>query len=143
MRFWRATINSMKGLLRHFLRSLVALYITSQLLPAVAILDGIRGLVISAVAFMVADILLIPLLRVLFLPLNLLTLGLFAWLTNVLALYFLVNVVPTFRVVPFDFPGANFGLLIIPALSLSVFQVVIVASFLIAGIIHILNWLQK
>ncbi len=133
----------MKSLLRRFLRSLVALYIATQLLPAVAILDGVRGLMISSAAFMLADFLLIPLLKILFLPLNLLTLGIFTWLTNVLALYVLVNIVPTFRVMPYFFPGANFGLLIIPAMSLSVFQVVVVASFLIGSIIHILNWLQK
>lgn len=133
----------MKSIFRNFLINLGALYITTQILPAITIIGGIQGLFIGAIAFMLANILLVPLLKVLLLPLNLLTLGLFAWLSNVLALYFLVNVVPFFKVSTFYFAGGNWEGFSVPSAELSVFHVVIIASFLIGFIIHFTNWLIK
>lgn len=133
----------MKKLLRKYLFSLGALWISSQILPALVIQGGYKGLALAALAFMITDIILIPLLRVLFLPLNLLTLGLFAWIINVLALFFLVSVLPELELLPYHFPGIDLTGFILPPIEMSTFMVAIVASFLIGGIIHILNWLTK
>lgn len=133
----------MKKLLRKYLFSLGALWISSQILPALVIQGELKGLALAALAFMVADIILIPLLRVLFLPLNLLTLGIFAWITNVLALYALVSILPELILLPYNFPGIDLAGVIIPPIEMPTFMVAVVASFLIGGIIHILNWLTK
>ena len=133
----------MKKLLRKYLSSLGALWVTSQILPALVIQGGLKGLALATLAFMIADIILIPLLKVLFLPLNLLTLGLFAWIINVLALFFLVSVLPELELLPYQFPGIDLAGFILPPIEMSTFMVAIVASFLIGGIIHILNWLTK
>lgn len=133
----------MKKIIRTFLINLGALYITTQIFPSLVISGGILGLLIGAVAFMVANILLVPLIKVLLLPLNLLTLGLFAWLSNVLALYFLVNVVPYIKVTSYNFPGVYYQGFVIPSMELNAFQTVIVVSFVIGFIIHITHWLSK
>lgn len=133
----------MKKLLRKYLFSLGALWISSQILPALVIQGELKGLALAALAFMIADIILIPLLKVLFLPLNLLTLGIFAWITNVLALYALVSVLPELELLPYNFPGIDLAGFIIPPIEMPTFMVAVVASFLIGGIIHILNWLTK
>lgn len=100
-------------------------------------------MIIGVLAFMAANILLVPLIKVLLLPLNLLTLGIFAWVSNVLALYFLVNIVPSFQVLPYHFSGIYIGGFVIPELDLTAFWVVVVASFLIGCIIHFAHWLIK
>lgn len=133
----------MKTILRAFLINLGALWVVSLVLPSLTINGGARGLIIGSLAFMAANIILVPLLRILLLPLNLLTLGIFAWLSNVLALYLLVNIVPTFKLLPYSFPGTTLNGFIIPAVFLSVFQVAIIASFLISLITHLLHWLSK
>lgn len=133
----------MKSIIRNYLINLGALWATTQILPAISVVGGPKGLLIGAMAFMVANILLVPLLKILLLPLNLLTLGLFAWLSNVLALYFLVNVVPYFKVATYNFTGILWQGFSVPAVELSVFQVVIIASFLLGFIIHFTNWLIK
>ena len=133
----------MKSLLRRFLISLGALALTSYLLPSLTISGGFRGLLIATFIFMLTDLILIPFIRILLLPLNLLTLGLFAWLTNVLALYFLATVTPYFKVFPYEFPGANLNGFILPSANLSAFQVVVVASLFIGVTIHLVNWLIK
>lgn len=122
---------------------MVALWTTTQIIPALSITEGVKGLLIVSLAFMGANILLIPLLKILLLPLNLLTVGLFSWLANVLGLYFLVTIMPFFKVSSFYFPGGNYDGFAIPSFNLSPFLVVIVASFLIGFIHHFLNWLIK
>lgn len=133
----------MKSLFRNFLINLGAIWATTQIIPALVITGGIRGFLVGVLAFMVANILLNPLIKVLLLPLNLLTLGLFAWLSNVLVLYFLVNVVPSIKLLPYYFPGVSWNGFIIPSADLSTFQVTIVVSFLIGAIIHFVTWLIK
>lgn len=133
----------MKFLLRTFSINLGALWVTSRIIPALVITGGIQGLIVGTLAFMVANLLLVPLIKILLLPLNLLTLGIFAWLSNVLALYFIVTVVPSFKLMPYNFPGANVEGFIIPAVNLSTFQAAIMVSFIIGFIIHFINWLVK
>ncbi|OGH82363.1 MAG: hypothetical protein A3F93_01080 [Candidatus Magasanikbacteria bacterium RIFCSPLOWO2_12_FULL_34_7] len=102
---------------------------------------GLLGLAEAGFVFMIANFLLVPLMKILLLPLNLLTFGLFAWVANVLALYILMKTVNSFTLLPYFFPGANLGMLIIPATNLTTFQAVIVVSFLLAIITHFLHWL--
>lgn len=131
----------MKTIIRHFLINLGALWITTQILPAISLTGGISGLLIGAVAVMAANLLLVPVLKILLLPLNLLTLGLFAWLSNVLTLYFLVNVVPYFKIGTYHFSGVYWEGFSIPSVDLTIFQVVIVTSFILGFMINFANWL--
>ncbi len=132
----------MKSVLRYFLINLVALYLTTRVIQGLTYTGGVKSLLVGAVAFAVINFLLVPLLKVLFLPLNLLTLGLFAWLTNVLAIYALTTVVTDFKLLPFTFPGFNLGFLIIPSMDLTVFWVAVVSSLMIGFITHFLHWLS-
>lgn len=131
----------MKTLLRYFLINLISLWVATMIIPGLTYTGGARSLIIGGIAFMIINLLLVPLLKILFLPLNLLTLGIFAWLINVLALYALTTVVTEFQLLPYAFSGANLGGLIIPAYDLSPFLVAVAASFLIGFITNFLQWL--
>ncbi len=133
----------MKTLLRYFLINLVSLYLTTRYIPGLTYTGGIKSLVVGALAFMLINFLLVPLLKILFLPLNLLTLGIFAWLINVLALYALTTIVTDFVLIPYNFPGANLGIITIPPTELTTFWVAVVASFIIGIITHFLQWLSR
>lgn len=91
---------------------------------------------------MLINFLLVPLLKILFLPLNLLTLGLFAWITNVIALYALTTLVSDFQLIPYTFPGFYYSGFTLPPYELSSFLVAVVASFVIGVITHLLQWLS-
>lgn len=91
---------------------------------------------------MLINFLLVPMLKILFLPLNLLTLGLFAWITNVLALYALTTLVSDFQLVTYAFSGYNYNGFNLPPYDFSPFFVAILASFLIGLITHFLQWLS-
>lgn len=130
----------MKKILRFFLINLASLWVTTEIISGLTYTGGIKSLIIGALAFMVINLILVPLLKILLLPLNLLTLGLFAWITNVLALYALTTV-SSFQLVPFTFAGVNYNGFEIPSYDLSPFLVAVIASFLIGVITHFLQWL--
>src|SRR5258708_1188459 len=133
----------MKKLLRSFLINLVSLTVAVRLLPAFNSEGGAKTLVLGALVFMFINILFIALIRILFLPLNLLTLGIFAWVVNVVGLYILTLAVPQFRLLPYSFPGVNFNGLVIPHLDLNILEVAIIVSFLIGLITNFLKWLTS
>lgn len=132
----------MKTILRYFIINYVAIWGTTQILPGLSYSGGIKTLVVGALAFMVINYVLVPLLKILLLPLNLLTLGVFAWVTNVLALYALTTIVPQFKLIPYHFPGGQFGGFAIASIDLSPLWVAVLASFLIGFIAHFLHWLM-
>ncbi|MBI2018784.1 phage holin family protein [Candidatus Daviesbacteria bacterium] len=132
----------MKTLLRYFLINLTSLWITTRLIPGLSYSGGVKSLFIASFAFMVINLILVPLLKVLLLPLNLLTLGLFAWVTNIVALFALTTI-SDFKLLPYFYPGGTIGGFIIPSLDLSTFWVAVLASLLIGFITHFLQWLSR
>lgn len=133
----------MKSLIRSYLINLGALWATTQLLPGLEVVGGTRELLLAALVLMLSSYLLVPILKIVLLPLNLLTLGFFAWLSNVLALYILVSFIPTLRLVPYYFQGIEIGGLTISASELTTLQVAVVAAVMLSFIIHFLKWLVK
>ena len=132
----------MKTLLRYFLINLTSLWITTKLIPGLTYSGGIKSLFIAAFAFMVINFILVPLLKILLLPLNLLTLGLFAWVTNLVALFALTTI-SDFQLTPYFYHGGTINGFIIPPSDLSTFWVAVLASLLIGFITHFLQWLSR
>lgn len=133
----------MKTLLRFFLINLASLWITTIIIPGLSYTGGIKSLLLGAAVFMLINLILVPLLKILLLPLNLLTLGFFAWVTNVLALFALTSFVSDFRLLPYTFSGFSAGGLVAPPYELSPLLVAITASFLLGIITHFLQWLSR
>ncbi len=131
----------MKILLRYFLINLISLWATTEIIRGLTYSGGPQTLFLAALIFMAINFLLVPLLKILLLPLNLLTLGFFAWATNVLALYALTTVFPQFKITSYFFPGFVYNGFMIPTMDLSPFWVAVVASLLIGLFTHFLHWL--
>ena len=131
----------MKTMLRYFLINLVSLWITTKVITGLTYTGEIKSLLLGGAVFTLINLILVPIIKILLLPLNLLTLGLFAWITNVLALYALTTVVTDFQLESFAFEGINLNGFVIPVYDLSPFLVAVLASFLIGIITHLLQWL--
>ncbi len=131
----------MKFILKYYLINLVSLWVTTQIVPGVSFGNEPQNLLLGALVFAMINFLLIPVLKILLLPLNLLTLGLFAWVTNVLALYALAKFIPQFKIIPFHFTGFEYSGFIIPEADLSVLWVAIISSLIIGMVTHFLHWL--
>lgn len=120
--------------------NLLALWATTQILPGLTYSGGFRSLAIGALGLMVINIAIIPILKIMFLPLNILTLGLFTWAINVIGLYLLTTFIPSFRIIPYFYPGGEVIGISLPAMQLNVLHVAILASFLVGLTSHFLEW---
>lgn len=132
----------MKTLLRYYLINLSSLWVATQLIGGLTFNGGFRTLLIGGLVFAGINIILVPLLKILLLPLNLLTLGLFSWMSNVLALFALTKIMPQFMLLPYYFPGFTQNGFSLPGFELTPLWVAIVASFLIGVITNFLHWLM-
>lgn len=132
----------MKTLLRYYLINLGALWFTSIIIKGLVYVGGIQTLFLAALVFALINLILLPLLKILLLPLNLLTLGFFAWVSNVLALYFLTRIVPNLHLTSFYFPGFSTGGFSIPATEVTVFWTAVIASLAIGLLTNFFHWLS-
>lgn len=134
---------SPKKYLRLFLINLAALWVAVDLIPGVSFSGGGRTLVSAALALVIVNFLIKPLVKLLLLPINLLTLGAFRWLINVFTLYLVTLIVPEFKVDGFVFPGLVYQGFVLPEVHLSNFWALAVTSFLISFLSTFLFWLRK
>lgn len=130
-----------KTALRNYLINLVILWGVTENFPGLSYTGGFQTLLIGALGLMGMNIIIIPLLKVVFLPLNILTLGIFTWVINVIALYLLTTILPQFKLVPYAFPGGIYLGVNLPPQNLTVLWVAIIASFMIGFASHFLHWL--
>lgn len=133
----------MKSLIRNYLITLTALVVTTQIVPGLSYSGGLFTLLLGALGLMLINWFIVPLLKVTFLPLNLLTLGFFTWAINVVALYILTKLINQFKLLPYTYSGITYNGFVVPELNLNVLMVAIVASFLIGLISQFLHWLSK
>jgi putative membrane protein len=95
----------MRSILRFLLFSLISLYIASLLVEGFSF-GGDWGVLLLAVAvFGIANLSIKPLLKMVTLPFNILTLGAFSLVINALLLYLTVRIVPGLALEAFRFSG--------------------------------------
>lgn len=105
----------MKGLFVRWLMLTVAIMAAAYLLPGIEITGGIFSAFFAAAILGILNALLRPLLLLLTLPLNILTLGLFTFVINALMLMMASGVISGFHIA--GFWSAIFGSLIIGVVS--------------------------
>jgi len=133
----------MKKYLRIYLFNLVALWLVANILRGVNFRGGHSTLALATLVLSLVDLIVKPLINLLLLPINLLTLGMFRWLANVIALYLVTVIIPEFEISGFNFPGLSYHGFIIPQMYLTTFWVFIIASFVISLTTSFLLWLSK
>lgn len=107
-----------KKVARVFLIECFALYLVSRFTSGLDFENGIVSLAITGVSLGIASFLVKPVINVLILPLNLLTFGVFKFLTNAIMLYIVDLVLREFNVGTFHFLGFSNPLLDIPQFSI-------------------------
>lgn len=133
----------MKTLIRGFLINGIALYLIGTWLSGVSFSKGYETIIVAAIVLGLANLFLRPLLNILLLPINLLTLGLFRWIVNVGILLLVTNIVPDFRITAFIFPGISLFGFDLPTLYLGTITSFIFVSLLLSLISGFLFWVVK
>ncbi|MGH7896834.1 MAG: phage holin family protein [Candidatus Binatia bacterium] len=115
----------MRGLLIRWLLNSFALWVVSQIVPGIRV-EGLGPTIVAALVLGIFNAILRPILLILTLPLNLLTLGLFTFVINALMLALTAAVVPGFVV-------EGFGSALLAALLLSIVSFVLNAFMTDSG----------
>ena len=133
----------MKWLARSFLINAASLWIVSQIISGVTFAKGYETLFLTGAVLGLVNLFIRPLINILLLPINLLTLGTLRWLVNVATLYLATLLVSDFKIIGFSFPGFVYNGFSIPAFSTTGIPALILTSFILSLISSFLFWLVR
>lgn len=129
----------MKFLARAFVFSVFTLWLTSQFISALSVSGGIATYLIGGAVFGFLDLIVKPMLKILFIPINFLTLGLAGWLVNVIILYILTVLVYSISVSPWTTPNISLMGISVDPYRLGLFPTFVIISLAITAILDILR----
>ncbi len=133
----------MKAVIRSIVFYSFSLLALTQTLSGVKITGGAETYVLGGIALSVIFLLIKPILNILTLPLNIVTLGTFSFFTNVIILYLLTMFVPKIKISAFVFQGFSYAGFMIPKTEINQLFAFIVSGFALSAIITFLTWLIR
>lgn len=133
----------MKHIIRVFLFNVFALWLSSQLLPTITVPNGWQPVLFAGLTLSLLMLIVKPILKILFIPINILTFGLLSWVINVIVIYLLTIFVPEIRINPWLFPGGTWAGFVIPSIHFTYLTALIASSLLITIIIDVLHYVSE
>lgn len=133
----------MKYLLRLFLFQIIGLWFATQILPTIVVIGNWQTLVISGIVLGFLMLIVKPILRILFIPINFLTFGLLSWFINVVILFILTVIMPQVQIREWTFPGVNFSGFVVPSMHLNYLLAIILSTLLITFITDVLEFVAN
>lgn len=133
----------MKGIAKNTIFNAMSLYILSQLISGVKITGGFQAVLLSGLILTILNIVIKPIISLFSMPLNMITLGLFSFITNAILLYILTIFVPNISVSSFTFNGYSFAGFIVPVIKFNTIYAFIVSAAVLSLIINFFKWLTK
>lgn len=133
----------MKAFLRHVLINLLVIYLVDVCYPGFSILHDVKTLFTAAVIWLLLNKIVKPIIKLLFLPINLITLNLFSWAVGLITLFLLPIIVGGIKILPYDFPGFNYQGFSVPPFHLSLFLSFVVTSTLLNLFHNLVVWIIK
>lgn len=133
----------MKGLIRNTVINGVSLAVLNQVVPGVTIVGGFKTFVLAGFILSLLLLLLKPILNILSLPLNMVTLGLFSFFTNSIILYLLTVLVTDVTISKFTFNGYEVAGFVIPVMNFNTLMAFVITAAILSIIIAFFDWLIK
>lgn len=112
------------NLLKSLIVSALTIFVLAYFLPTVSYFDW-TTLILAALVMTLINKIAKPVLKILFLPINIVTLGLFSVILNVILLWLVTYLVPGFNIEPMVLLGIEFNeffSLLIVSMLISLFQ---------------------
>lgn len=133
----------MRKIVVKILSTAASFYVAQYFLAGFALEKTWSAYLVASIVFVVFNFVLSPVIKLLLLPINLLTLGLFRWLTNVLVLYIFDLMYDGLRISSFIFPGYSSPIISLPAGNINLFWVLVLSSLLMSLTYSIINTLFR
>lgn len=133
----------MKTILRSYTINTVSLYIVSTMASGIVFDQGVKTLLLAGIGLMISSLILKPIINILLLPINLITFGLFRWLSSAITIYLVTLLIHGFRIEKFYFAGLHTNLIDLPALSLGGIWSFVAFSLALSVVTSTIHWLFK
>jgi len=131
----------MKRLVFNLLLNMATIAIVAYFLPGINYKGGIVSLAMISVVMAAANIFVKPIIKILTLPIELLTLGLFGVIINAGMLFLVAYFIPQFSIRGFPFAGIDTALITIHPVQIPVWGTAVIASVIIGTITSTIAWL--
>lgn len=118
----------MKVFLRHILINLLVIYLVDLSYPGFSIPHDFKTLMSAAVIWLLLNKIVKPIIKLLLLPINLITLNLFSWVISMITLFLLQMLVGNIHITPYNFPGLTYEGFVIPPVYINVFISYLITS---------------
>ncbi len=133
----------MKVFLRAILINLLVIYLVDALYPGFSILHDAKTLITAAIIWLLLNKIVKPIIKLLLLPINLITLNLFSWVVGLITLFLLPLIVGGINISPIDFQGINYQGFSVPPFHLNILLSFIVTSSLLNLFHNTIIWIIK
>jgi uncharacterized membrane protein YvlD (DUF360 family) len=122
----------MRKIIVSLLSTTASFYVAGYFLSGFQIDNTWPAYLTASVIFVIFNFFLSPIIKLLLLPINLLTLGLLRWLSNVLVLYLFDLLYDGINIMAFTYPGYTSNVISIPSGNLNLFWVLVLSSLLMS-----------
>jgi putative membrane protein len=133
----------MRGFIRNVLFNAFSIFLLTQIISGVKVSGGLPTYLFGGLALTILLVFLKPVLNILALPLNILTLGLFSFVTNIIIFYLLTVIVPEIAITAFTFPGFSYSGFVIPSIYFNIIFAFLLVALLQSLMVSFLTWLVK
>ena len=122
----------MRALLVKILATMGSFYTAAYFVHGFHLDSTWQAYLATAIVFLLFNLLITPLVKLLLLPINLLTLGLLRWFTNVLVLYLFDLLYDGIKITDYQSPGMTTSLLILPPMYITLFWALVLSSLIMS-----------
>jgi putative membrane protein len=133
----------MRRILLHFVIDTASLWAVSQIAEGMVFEQGITTLILAGVALTIASLFAKPVINMLLLPINLVTFGLFRWVSSAVVLYIVTLIIGNFKIQFFRFDGFTSKWFDMPPLYFEGMLAFIGFAFILSIFTSFLHWLHK
>lgn len=133
----------MKTILRSIFINSLVLYLAILMFDGLVFDGTLKTLVIAAVTLTLLNKIVKPIIKLFLLPINVLTLGFFGWVANVVTLFILTRAVRGIGITGFYFPGFDISGFVAPSFNVSVLASFVLTSLIISLTHTLIVWLLR
>lgn len=133
----------MKSFLRHIFVNFITIYLLGLTYPGLSVDLSLKTLLTASVIWYLLNKIVKPIIKLLLLPINLITLNLFSWLVGLATLFLLQVFADGITITSFQFEGASFSGFVFPPFYVNLFFSYIFTSVLFNSIHKVIFWLFR
>ena len=132
----------MKSFLRHIFVNLLSIYFVSLIYTGFSLSHNPKTLLTAAFVWLILNKIIKPILKLLLLPINLLTLGIFSWAISIVTLLMLQYFVDTISINSYYFSGFSQSGFSIPPFNISIIFSYIITAVLLNLTSNFIVWIS-